>query len=412
MEHFVAYHSAQRMRYELKPSDELRFLSRKLGLLKKAVGNTVWVVQGTPEGKTTAYSLCGAYVADRVDIEDSTSDLYVISGHRVKEFSPPLQLNSLSWFPALLKSQSNFSLGFNRLNDGAVVHALAALQAESNSSPIAVLPDVDPVMELDALEQIDALVPADYIGALKRLRPTEQQLELLRVHMAAPDQKVTAPHLARALGFPNWRAAIAFYGKFAGKLCAELNVAPATKLAVLARPYKSSGLEYGLHLRPSVIEALKELGVDGRDSWSFPEELAVERPLVARQAEGNSSTVPVLPDVDLPPAGTEGAARLVSHLRRERNRAIVEAKKAATLNATGRLCCEVCGFDFSATYGAFGEGFCEVHHLVPLSAATESVTTTLEALAILCSNCHRIIHRSIPMLSVAELSKVVSRGHP
>lgn len=143
MEHFVAYHSAQRMGYELEPSDDLRFLSRKLGLLKKAVGNTVWIVQGIPEGKKTEFSLCGAYVADQVDIEDPSSGLYVISGQRVKEFAPPMPLNGLSWFPALLKSQSNFSLGFNRLNDEVVVQALTALQTESDSSPLTSLPDVD-----------------------------------------------------------------------------------------------------------------------------------------------------------------------------------------------------------------------------------------------------------------------------
>lgn len=65
MEHFIAYHSAQKMAYELESSGELRFLSRKFGVLKKAVGNTVWVVQGIPDGKKTALSLCGAYVADR-----------------------------------------------------------------------------------------------------------------------------------------------------------------------------------------------------------------------------------------------------------------------------------------------------------------------------------------------------------
>jgi hypothetical protein len=212
MEHFIAYHSAKAMGYELEPSGELRFLSRKLGVLKKAVGNTVWVVQGIPDGKKTAFSLCGAYVADRVDVEDPSFNLNVISGKRVKEFVPPVPLNALDWFPSLLKSQSNFSLGFNRLSDDAIIQALSTLQAKELQSP----PTSDP------------------------------------------------------------------------------------------------------------------------------------------------------PDIDLPAAGTEGAARLVSHLRRERNRALVDAKKAATLNAMGRLRCEVCGFDFSATYGALGEGFCEVHHLVPL----------------------------------------------
>ena len=245
-------------------------------------------------------------------------------------------------------------------------------------------------MALDVRNPIDSLAPADYIGALKRVRPSEQQLILLRIHMAAHEQRVTAAYLAQALGIANWRAAISFYGKFAGKLCAELNVSPATKLTVLARPYRSSGLEYCLHLRPSFVEALKLLGVADQD----------ENPL---------SSLPPVPDVDLTFVGAEGAARLVSHLRRERKPAIVEAKKAATLRTKGRLCCEVCGFDFSATYGALGNGFCEVHHLVPLSASSESVTTTLDDLAILCSNCHRVIHRSTPMLSVAELSMVVSR---
>ncbi len=73
-----------------------------------------------------------------------------------------------------------------------------------------------------------------------------------------------------------------------------------------------------------------------------------------------------------------------------------------------RTAFSLCG----AYVAALGEGFCEVHHLVPLSASAESVTTTLNDLAVLCSNCHRIIHRSTPMLSVAELSKVVARGRP
>ena len=144
MEHFIAYHSAQKMGYELEPSDELRFLSRKLGLLKKAVGNAVWVIQGVPDGKKTAFSLCGAYIADHIDVEDPASNLHVISGQRVKEFTPPVPLNGLDWFTSLLKSQSNFSLGFNRLSDDTVVQALTALQAKGNQLPSeSALSDID-----------------------------------------------------------------------------------------------------------------------------------------------------------------------------------------------------------------------------------------------------------------------------
>lgn len=119
-----------------------------------------------------------------------------------------------------------------------------------------------------------------------------------------------------------------------------------------------------------------------------------------------------LPDVDLDMAVTEGGSRLVLHLQRERKRALIEAKKAAVLNKIGSLKCEACNFDFSLVYGKYGKGFCEVHHTKPLSDSKEAVTTTLNDLAILCSNCHRIIHRSEPMLSIAELSNVIQSCHP
>ena len=119
-----------------------------------------------------------------------------------------------------------------------------------------------------------------------------------------------------------------------------------------------------------------------------------------------------LPDVDESQSTLEGNPRLVAHLRRERDSNIVRAKKAATLKATGKLCCEVCGFDFKEKYGSFGEGFCEVHHLRPLAKSDGQTRTELKDLAIICSNCHRVIHRTDPMFSIAELSDQLldSRG--
>ena len=57
MNHFIAYHSAQRMGREYGAPGELLFLSKKIGLLKQAVGNTVWVVQGLPNGKNSTVCL-------------------------------------------------------------------------------------------------------------------------------------------------------------------------------------------------------------------------------------------------------------------------------------------------------------------------------------------------------------------
>ena len=110
-----------------------------------------------------------------------------------------------------------------------------------------------------------------------------------------------------------------------------------------------------------------------------------------------------LPDVDAEVSGLEGNPRLVAHLRRERNTSIVERKKREVLAKTKALRCEVCGFDYEKFYGVHGRAFCEVHHLTPLHKSDGVVKTELSDLAIVCSNCHRIIHRINPMPSIQDL---------
>jgi len=70
--------------------------------------------------------------------------------------------------------------------------------------------------------------------------------------------------------------------------------------------------------------------------------------------------------------------------------------------------CTVCGFDFEAAYGALGHHYIECHHLNPLSERPEEeqldgATTSLEDLAVVCANCHRMLHRRRPALSPDEL---------
>jgi len=103
----------------------------------------------------------------------------------------------------------------------------------------------------------------------------------------------------------------------------------------------------------------------------------------------------------------EGGRKLITHFRRERNPRIVAEKKAQVLKVSGKLKCEVCGFDFPEKYGDLGYGFCEAHHVKPLSDSNREIETKLEDLAILCSNCHRMIHRTKPMMSVDEFKKLL-----
>lgn len=61
----------------------------------------------------------------------------------------------------------------------------------------------------------------------------------------------------------------------------------------------------------------------------------------------------------------------------------------------GRLFCECCGFDFSKIYGEWGDGYIEVHHRNPVSQKGGNYKVNPHTdLAMLCSNCHSMIHRS------------------
>jgi predicted HNH restriction endonuclease len=60
-------------------------------------------------------------------------------------------------------------------------------------------------------------------------------------------------------------------------------------------------------------------------------------------------------------------------------------------------------------YGEIGRGYIEVHHLIPLPDAYEDRQTKLEEVAVICANCHRMIHRNgKKSLSINELKKHIA----
>ncbi|HET8940704.1 MAG TPA: HNH endonuclease [Rudaea sp.] len=91
----------------------------------------------------------------------------------------------------------------------------------------------------------------------------------------------------------------------------------------------------------------------------------------------------------------EGERRLAAHTRLERSSALVAAlKKDRMARHNGRLPCEVCGFDFLENYGPIGAGFAEAHHKISLAESPEGGRiASLADLAVVCSNCHRMLHR-------------------
>lgn len=86
----------------------------------------------------------------------------------------------------------------------------------------------------------------------------------------------------------------------------------------------------------------------------------------------------------------EGAPIEGKHRAIERNRGVHDA----ALRVHGHECM-VCGFDFERRYGPRGAGFAEVHHLTPLASLRGEVVVTnpLTDVAVLCANCHRMVHQ-------------------
>ena len=72
------------------------------------------------------------------------------------------------------------------------------------------------------------------------------------------------------------------------------------------------------------------------------------------------------------------------------------------------MACQVCEFDFASHYGQVGKDFIEVHHLVPIGSLKEGTQVAYDVasdFAVLCANCHRMIHR---MPDVANLDALRS----
>ena len=87
----------------------------------------------------------------------------------------------------------------------------------------------------------------------------------------------------------------------------------------------------------------------------------------------------------------EDATRFRYHKRIERNAAL-----AAQVKKIKGSTCEVCGLSFEERYGPIGAGFIEAHHLRPLATLKGSRVPMdpHRDFAVLCSNCHRMVHRS------------------
>ncbi len=156
--------------------------------------------------------------------------------------------------------------------------------------------------------------------------------------------------------------------------------------------YEGSGLRAG--------------GIGVSEVWqrfaNDPDALAAAVAQITAFADGDERVVPEEGESE----AVEGRVLFRAHRVRERDPALVKKKKAAVLRRGNRLLCEVCDLDFAEAYGPLGEGFIECHHTIPFALGVVR-KTKIEDLALVCSNCHRMLHRAKEPLSVEKLRIIV-----
>jgi 5-methylcytosine-specific restriction protein A len=109
-------------------------------------------------------------------------------------------------------------------------------------------------------------------------------------------------------------------------------------------------------------------------------------------------------DSEIPPY-REGKEKLVLHKKKERSIKLVKEFKAQLTDFS----CTVCGFSFEQFYGSLGEKYIEAHHIIPIAKITESTEVTISDLVAVCSNCHRMLHRSTKITNVKQLMDVIKK---
>jgi 5-methylcytosine-specific restriction protein A len=106
----------------------------------------------------------------------------------------------------------------------------------------------------------------------------------------------------------------------------------------------------------------------------------------------------------------EGRTLTELHVRRERS-PLLRQRLLAARRRKGPLRCEMCSI---GPYSSeLEDAIFEAHHILSLSSSGERVTR-LKDMALLCANCHRLLHRAITMqkrwLSVDEAREICCVG--
>jgi hypothetical protein len=217
-----------------------------------------------------------------------------------------------------------------------------------------------------------------YYRALKELMRSglhPKKREMLRAHYAASGRTVTMAVLARHVGYSGFWSGNLHYGTLgfalaqAGEFDLPIRNFGLSAIATAEQSPDSYSGHVAFTMRAQLAAALEQLGLV--KNARPPKEL------------------------QMPESYLEVEERKRFMKEKVRERRARDDKIQERLSRGLPLRCEVpgCGFDFAKTYGERGRGFIEVHHNKPLAQAAGTRKLRLADLALVCSNCHAMIHR-------------------
>ena len=140
---------------------------------------------------------------------------------------------------------------------------------------------------------------------------------------------------------------------------------------IIAKYYPADNIPSEAEIKTDVLEILK-----------IYEQLSYNESLPTTQVEKENDEEKF--------KGFEELKKFRFHKRIERN--IQLSKKVKTIQG---YTCKACNINFEDKYGPIGKNFIEAHHLKPISKLTgNKVELDVRTdFAVLCSNCHSMIHR-------------------
>ena len=117
------------------------------------------------------------------------------------------------------------------------------------------------------------------------------------------------------------------------------------------------------------------------------------------------ATVPLAEELGEPEKFPEGGRFTVTINAYERN----PKARAACIAHHGYLCA-ACGFNFALVYGELGKDYIHVHHIKPIGKIGKQYEVDpVKDLIPVCPNCHSMIHRTEPPLTVENLREHLSK---